>query len=290
MLILSRYGKRYDCLINLPATGYFYKVYSKFQLAANFFQYWLKASNAKGHGMHSPFVYEFITDVLNDKQTYPEYHKIEELRKKLLQDQTVLEIEDFGAGSASTRSSSRTIASIARNAAKPKKFGQLIYRIAKHYQSQHVLELGTSLGITTSYLASAHKETSVTTMEGAEAVAAVAGKNFRALEISSIKLVKGNFDETLDKVLKEMPQVDLAFIDGNHRQEPTVRYFEQLLKKVSNDSIIILDDIHWSEGMENAWTQVKANPAVRCSIDLFFIGIVFFRQEFREKRDFLIRF
>lgn len=265
-------------------------VYSPLIAAKKYFQYYINASNSKGHGMHSPFVFEFITKVMNDFTEYPVYAQVEGLRKKLLNDQTALSIEDFGAGSAKSKSNIRKVSSIAKNAAKPAKYGQLMYRMAKYYRSKTILELGTSLGITTAYLAAANPEATVITMEGAAAVAAVARKNFELLGLKNIEIVEGNFDDTLPKVLERLPQIDLAFVDGNHRQEPTQRYFTQLLPHINNDSLLIFDDIHWSRGMEAAWKYIVANDAVACDIDLFYIGIVSFRKEFREKQAFSVRF
>ncbi|HEV7781756.1 MAG TPA: class I SAM-dependent methyltransferase [Chitinophagaceae bacterium] len=265
-------------------------MFSKWQLAAKYLNYYLTASNGKGHGMHSPFIFHFITKVLNDKEHYPAYDKVEGLRNELLKDETLLAVEDLGAGSSLSKTNKRSIASIAKNAAKPKKFGQLLYRMVKAYEPAHILELGTSLGITTSYLAWANPGASVITMEGATEVATVAKRNFQQLGLTSIAMEEGNFDTVLAGVISRLPEVGLAFIDGNHRREPTERYFRDLLPKINNDSIMIFDDIHWSGEMEQAWETIKAHPSVRCTVDLFFIGIVFFRAEFREKRDFSIRF
>jgi predicted O-methyltransferase YrrM len=265
-------------------------MYSKPQLLLKYLQYYFTASNSKGHGMHSPFVFEFITKILNEKTVYPAYEKVEALRNQLLNNNTVLEVDDFGAGSVVDKKNKRTISSIAKNAAKPKKFGQLLFRMVKHYQPKTVLELGTSLGITTSYLSFAKPDARLITMEGSKEIAEVAKKNFKDLEIRNAEIVDGNFDNTLSSVVCELSPVDFAFIDGNHRKEPTERYFKDLLAKTNNDSILVFDDIHWSNEMEAAWETIKKDAAVTCSIDLFFIGIVFFRKEFKEKQDFVIRF
>ncbi len=265
-------------------------MYSKWQLAVKYLTYYLISSNGKGHGTHSPFIFHFITHVLNDKQHYPEYDTVESLRKQLLRDETVLTIEDYGAGSSIAKSSQRSIASIAKNAAKPEKFGQLLFRMIKAYQPRSVLELGTSLGITTCYLSMAKPGANLITMEGAGEVAIVASRNFEKMRIDNIVIEQGNFDHTLSSVIRRVSSVDFAFIDGNHRREPTERYFHELLNKTNNDSILIFDDIHWSREMEQAWETIKAHPSVRCTVDLFFIGIIFFRQEFQEKQHFTIRF
>lgn len=240
--------------------------------------------------MHSPFVFEFITKVMNDFTGYPDYDTIEALRKKLLADPAAITVEDLGAGSSKTRSSTRKVASIAKNAAKPAKYGQLMYRMVRHYGAKRILEMGSSLGLTTSYLGAADPEARVITMEGAPAVAALARKHFSALGLANIELVEGNFDNTLPAVLEMMPEIDFAFIDGNHRQEPTERYFNQLLPHIHNDTLLVFDDIHWSREMEAAWKHIVAHEAVTCDIDLFYIGIVSFRKEFKEKQGFTVRF
>ena len=265
-------------------------MYSKVHLGLKYLSFYLTASNKRGHGIHSPFVFEFITKVLNDKTAYPEYEIVENLRGILLQDETVLSVDDFGAGSAKDKTATRTIASITANAAKPPKFGQLLYRMVKYYRPQNIVELGTSLGLSTSYLSLAGPGSKVITMEGAPSVASRARQNFDSLNLKNIAIIEGNFNQTLASVLSQKPQVDFVFVDGNHRREPTERYFKQLLPSVHNDSILIFDDIHWSREMEQAWQAIIKNTDVRCSVDLFFAGILFFRQEFKEKRDFRIRF
>ena len=265
-------------------------MYSSFQLTLKYLNYYLAAANGKGHSIHSPFVFDFINNVLNDRTEYPDYNKIESVRKKSSKDQTVLTIEDHGAGSSSSTSKERTVSSIAKHAVKSKKYGQLLYRIVKYYHSNSIIELGTSLGITTSYLSWASPGGNVFTLEGSMEIASVARQNFKALEVQNVKLAEGNFDYTLPSVLYHLISVDLAFIDGNHRREPTENYFHWLLEKANSNSIFIFDDIHWSKEMEQAWQHIKEHPAVRCSIDLFFIGIIFFRQEFKEKQHFTIRF
>ena len=265
-------------------------IYTKLQFGFKYLRYWVKASNGKGHGIHSPFVFDFIKNVLNDNREYAAYSKVEKLRTSLLKNQKKLQVEDLGAGSLISSTSQRTISSIASHAAKPSKYGQLLFRLARYYQAKHIIEAGTSLGITTAYLAHANQDCSVVTLEGASEVADQAIKNFKDLQLNNIKLVKGNFDETLTQALKEWPAADLVFIDGNHRKDPTINYFNQVLDHVHNDTILIFDDIHWSNGMEEAWDTICANEKVTATIDLFFIGIVFFRKGIKNKQHFMIKF
>src|SRR4051794_37550550 len=109
-------------------------MYTNFQLAKKYLHYFLTASNGKGHGMHSPFVFDFILNVLNNKSNNIPPVEIEQLRKALLHDQRMTEVQDLGAGSRINTSKQRTVAELARTALKPKKYAQLLYRLVKHYQ------------------------------------------------------------------------------------------------------------------------------------------------------------
>jgi predicted O-methyltransferase YrrM len=284
MPTVSKSGSDEIPFVSLPA------LYNAFQLASRYLSYLLHASNGRGHGIHSPFVFDFVTKVLNDRRVPEAFRRIESYRQALHQSRDTVTVEDFGAGSAFGSARERAVAQIARRAAKPARYGRLLYRIAEHYRCRHILELGTSLGVSTAYLASAPGVSRVVTMEGARAIAARAREGFASLGLDNIRLVEGNFDDTLEGALGLLPQADLVFVDGNHREEPTLRYFRQCLQKSGSESIFIFDDIHWSPEMESAWAQIKAHPDVRCTIDLFFVGIVLFRDAFREKQHFVIRY
>lgn len=264
-------------------------MYSHGTIALKYLRHLSTASSGKGHGIHSPFVFEFVTRVLNDRTAYPAYDRIEQLRKKLLQDATPVPTEEYGAGSLSS-GPSRSVASIARGSAKSPRYAQLLFRIAQYYHAGYIIELGTSLGISAAYLGSASGESAVITGEGNHVLSATARNNFDRLGIRNVKVVTGNFDNTLPEMLQSVPHVDLAFIDGNHREEPTLRYFNTILPALSSSSALVFDDIHWSREMESAWGRILAHPSVMMSVDLFFLGIVFFRPDFLVKQHFRIRF
>jgi predicted O-methyltransferase YrrM len=256
--------------------------YSPAKLALKYLGYFILAKNGKGHGVHSPFVFDFIVQVLNDKRHYYAYTEVEHLRKQLLNDERFLEIEDLGAGGRGAAPVMRRIREVARNMAKPARFGQLLFRMVNYYAPSSVLELGTSLGLTTAYLA--HSPAPVVTIEGAGATAAQALRNFEALNLRNIRLLQGNFDELLPRLLETIGTPGFVFVDGNHR------YFNLLVAGATADTILVFDDIHWSTEMEAAWKQIRAHPAITLTIDLFFIGIVFFRKEIKVPQHFMIRF
>ena len=254
-----------------------------------FFRYFFAAQNE--HSLHSPFVFQLYTQIIRPKkQVQPSvFQAIESIRKRLLQDNTEIEVQDFGAGSRVNNSPKRSIQHITRNAEKPVKFARLLYRLVQHFNPKTIFDLGTSLGMTTAYLAKAKSDNQLFTFEGCPQTAAIARQHFESLGCQNIQLVVGNLDETLPKQVQAINQLDFAFFDANHRYEPTVRYFETCLTKATESSVFVFDDIHWSSEMEQAWRYIKAHPQVSITIDLFFVGLVFFRTQ-QPKQDFVLRF
>lgn len=199
----------------------------------------------------------------------------ENLRKKLLRDNREIEVLDLGAGSHHHSGTKRKIANIARTSLTTPKFSTFYQRIIAYYNVKNSIELGTSLGINTLYLAS-KDNTHVTTFEGSKAIAENAGFTFAFAKAKNITLIEGDINTTLPTFLQTSGKIDLAFIDANHRHDPTLHYFDWILGKTHTQSIIILDDIHYSKEMEKAWTQIKNHPLVYASADLYRCGIVFF--------------
>jgi predicted O-methyltransferase YrrM len=256
----------------------------------SYLRYWLRSGNA--HGLHSPFIYGLYTTVICHNGTFQAFGPIEARRRELRQSTQRIAVTDFGAGSqvAGASGRERKLCDIARHAAKPPRLAQLLFRLVNHFQPATILELGTSLGLTTAYLAAADSRNQVITFEGCPNTAAVARETFEKLHLLNVQLVTGNLDQTLPATLAELAKpVDFVFFDGNHRYEPTLRYFEQCLDKAHENSVFVLDDIHWSAEMEQAWAAIKSHPAVTVTVDLFYVGLVFFRRK-QPKQNFWLRF
>ncbi|GAB3306964.1 class I SAM-dependent methyltransferase [Hymenobacter tenuis] len=256
--------------------------------AVSYLRFLLHSGNA--HGLHSPFVFGLYTHVVNHTGHFRAYDAVEARRQELLADPGSIQVQDFGAGSHTGAGRVRQVRDIARTAAKPPKLGQLLFRLVNHFQPRTVLELGTSLGLTTSYLATANTRAHVLTFEGCPQTASVAQDTFTKLGLRNVELVEGNLDATLAPALAALKApVDFAFFDGNHRYEPTLRYFELMNQHRMEHSVFVLDDIHWSAEMERAWEAIKQHPDVTLTIDLFYIGLVFFRRN-QPKQHFSLRF
>lgn len=218
------------------------------------------------------------------------YEAVENRRTQLQASEQTITVTDLGAGSHVGAGQQRRVRDIARTAAKPRQLGQLLFRLVNHFQPRTVLELGTSLGLTTAYLATPNSKSQIITFEGCPATAAVARETFGRLGLRNVDLIEGNLDITLAPTLAALTApVDFVFFDGNHRYGPTIRYFEQCLTRRNDQSVFVFDDIHWSAEMDRAWQTIKAHPDVMLTVDLFFMGLVLFRKS-QPKQHFSLRF
>ncbi len=288
----------------------------RIKILVRFTRFYFRAKTQ--YNVHSPFVFDFVQNVLEDDRTFYVFRETDILRGELLASKDTIEVEDFGAGSVvDGLKKTRKVRSIAGSALSPAFQCEWFFRICELYKPLTVIELGTSLGVSTLHLAEGSpRAAKIFTLEGSPEIARLARRNFdwfydtfrktglkhndpsvlkfdtyahnfsTEFEKNKINIVVGRFENTLPEVLKSIKTLDLAFIDGNHRRVPTLEYFEQSLGKTHDDTVLIFDDVHWSEDMEAAWETIKAHPRVRLSIDLFWCGIVFFRNENREKEHF----
>lgn len=235
--------------------------------------------------MHSPFVYDLVTKCFNDKTKYPEYEILKSHRKALRSDTSTFEMKDFGQGSRVFKGSARKVSAVLKNAGMRKKRQRLLFRLAKYFNSENVLELGTSLGLGTVALSLSNEFSAINTVEGCPNTLSKAQEYFEKFNLHNIQIHQELFSEFLENT---STQFDLIFIDGDHNGERTLGYFNSLLKKVHNDSVIIFDDIYWSKDMTVAWQKIITNENVTVSIDTFQWGLVFFRKE-QPKQHFVIR-
>lgn len=235
--------------------------------------------------MHSPFVYDLVTKCFNDKKIYPEYEILKSHRKALRSDSSMVEMKDFGQGSRVFKGNARKVSAVVKNAGMRKKRQKLLFRLSKYFKSETVLELGTSLGLGTVALSLSNEFSAINTVEGCPNTLSKAQEYFEKFNLHNIQIHQELFSEFLENT---STQFDLIFIDGDHNGERTLGYFNSLLNKVHNDSLIIFDDIYWSKDMTVAWQKIIANENVTVSIDTFQWGLVFFRKE-QPKQHFVIR-
>lgn len=249
--------------------------------------HYLSVSKSK-FGIHSPFVYDFVTKALESPLPLEHSLKLKDFRNDLLRDSTVIEVLDFGVGSKVFNSNQRKISDIAKYAGISKTKAKLLQKIVYYFKPTSILELGTSLGISSAAMCIAAPSAKIISVEACPQTAAKAALNIQKHQLENITIEIDEFSNILPKIFQNNT-FDLIFFDGNHKKEATINYFEASLKSTHNDTLLIFDDIHWSIGMEKAWKYIKAHPKITLSIDLFHLGLVFFRKE-QVKQDFVIRF
>ena len=279
---------------------------SKIHQIGAFIRHFLTAWNTSGEAIHSPYLFRLVRFVLRDEDAYYCFRDIERRREFLLACEDSLDVVDYGsAGSPEGLHVQRRVCDIAKNHLESARVGQVLFRIVNFLHEEekrplNILELGTSLGITTAYLASPDSRNKVLTMEGSEAVLRVAQGVWKMLKLENIEWIQGNIDDTLYNIYigergkvkgergKERGELDLAFVDANHTYEATMRYADFLLNRLTEKGILVLDDIHYSEQMERAWNELKADPRVTTSMDLYHVGLLFVDTHYL-KRHYRIR-
>jgi predicted O-methyltransferase YrrM len=198
-------------------------------------------------------------------------------------------VNDLGTGSEKLKSIKRKVSEIARNSPVPEKYGTLLSNLASEFGKPIIVELGTSFGISTMYMAASCPEALVYTIEGSTAIAEIAEQNFNNAGITNIKLLTGSFEEMLPGIVETGIKPGLVFIDGNHRKDPVLKYFDLLAEWSDYKTVIVIDDIYYSREMEEAWNEIKQNERVSVTVDIFRMGIVFFREGIN-RRDYTIRY
>ena len=226
------------------------------------------------HSIHSPFFFDFYVNVIKPSRKSEGYGELESVRTSLLENETPLSIDDLGAGSQS-HNGQTTIAAVAKASLSETRLSSLYEHIINYNESRYIVELGTSMGINTLYLAN-NNSRKVFTFEGSKSLIDIALTHFELFEKQNIKLIEGNIDKTLPQFLQGTEKINFVLMDANHRYEPTIRYFNQLVRRLTEKSIVVIDDIHWSPEMEKAWGELHKHELVYGSIDLYRCGILFF--------------
>ena len=252
----------------------------------NYFSFLFHSTNK--YGVHSPFVYNLIMQCFETKLDTKKSNQIKAYKAKLLNQNNTINVTDFGAGSRVFKTNKRKISAIAKNAGITTKRAKLLVNFVAYFKFENILEIGTSLGMGTHCLSLGNLNAKITTLEGCPETLRVAKESLESFNIDTINFVAGDFNKTLKKVLVNTTY-NLIYIDGNHQKEPTIAYFEACLKAKNEDSVFIFDDIHWSQGMNEAWQFIKNHEEVTLTIDTFFWGFVFFRKEQFQKEHFKIR-
>lgn len=262
-------------------------MYSFWYRLRQFLRFYLAADTR--YQVHSPFVFEFAGEVLEDDRWYYAFEDVEAIRARMLNSDVTLNMTDYGASDAGKAPVEKQapLRGVARVAASSPAQGRRLFRLVRWLKPGRILELGTSVGVGAMYLAAAAREARLLSLEGSEACVHVARANLGILNLNHrAEVIQGAFSDTLPGALQSLGQVDLAFFDGHHRKAPTVAYFEQCLSHVHERSVLVFDDVYWSPEMTAAWEQIRQHPRVTLSIDCYDLAFVFFNPDIKEKQHF----
>lgn len=262
-----------------------------FYRALSYLKHRISAWNTGGEGIHSPSLFYLVRFLFPRQHAYYVWEEIEDRRRAMLHAPKPIAVTDYGTG----KDSVLQIRQIAHKHLESRTAGELFFKLIIHQRHQlqrplNIVELGTSLGLTTAYLASPCKDNRVTTFEGNKPTLEVAQLNWKKLGLNNIEAVVGNLDHTLlnSRAYASKEPLDFLFMDANHRSEPTLRYFDALLGQLHEKSIVVVDDIHHSPDMNKAWQALKKREQVTSSIDCYAFGILFFDSHYL-KRHYIIR-
>ncbi len=250
-----------------------------------YLKFFTKSTNQ--HGVHSPFVYNLVTKCFYKKTDASSFKLFSKIKDEARINKTFIKVIDFGAGSKVFKSNNRKVSKIAKVSAISNKKAKLLIRLIAYFKPENILEIGTSIGLGTSAIKIGNMDAEIATLEGCPETSKIALELFKKNNFNRINLIKGDFKETLPKVIKQQ-QFNFIYFDGNHNKKATLDYFNTCLPTINNNSVWIFDDIYWSKEMKSAWSEIKKHPEVKVTVDIFHWGIVFFRKE-QEKEHFKIR-
>jgi predicted O-methyltransferase YrrM len=240
-------------------------------------EYYKKAKTI--YQTHSPFLYEIYAHVLNTDRVYYDFPEIEKIRKELSGSNQSVECKEFDAGSKVWKGKNRTVSKIASSGISDEKRCRNLFNLVNYFAPNNILEFGTSLGINTLYLATSRKKANIDTVEGNKELQAIARQNAENLSLNNINFHPCTFEEYLEKLPPEL-KYDIIYLNGNHTYEATTWYFQRLLPNISDKGVVVVNDIHWSEGMYNAWNVLKSHPRIQTSVETAYVGYLFLNKDF----------
>lgn len=241
-------------------------------------RYFLCSRHGRGHGIHSPFVFDLINSVLRKEVPGKDIDAVRYIRDKMYGSGITVRVNDLGTGPVRKSSPGRRLSNIAKRSSVHDRYGRILYNLASRYNGEKILELGTSVGISTIFISRGAPFSRIISIEGCPVLAGIAKENLSEAGMGNVEILTGHFDEQLSLILKKDFRPSMVFVDGNHTGEAAIKYFRLFKKLLPPDSVIVFDDINYSSDMNKGWNEIKSDPQVSLSIDVFQMGMIFFKK------------
>lgn len=240
----------------------------------------------KGYGVHSPFVFNLITKVINESCSYYSFCDIELLRKQLLfRDQLIAYPGRQQRGCIRQR----TVGEIVEREAIKPKHGALLFRLTNYFKSKNILQLGPSMGLSTLYLTSYAPGLKCIALESVPEFATIARLVFEKEGKNPVDLRIGAYADLLPQALEDMGKTDFIFFNTLYEQHNNLSLFNECMKYIHEDTVFVLEGIKVSSKMRELWQNICARPDVTVTVDLYSMGIVFFNRKLH-KRNYKVYF
>lgn len=256
----------------------------KLFIVYEYIKYWFKAKGL--HGVHSPFVTSFIQEVLKPNLPKEDKIKVNNYKNVLLINNEIIEVNDLGAGSKKL-TKYRKVSDVFKISSSKMKFGKLLFNLAKFQKSKVIIEFGTSLGFGTLHLQNGANESHVISIEGCKNTYAFTKNHFPLGPKTELKL--STFQDYIDKNLNAIKTSKLIFIDGHHDGDFLNLYLDQIDNYIQDDTMIVIDDIRWSQSMFTTWKNLIECEKYHVTIDLFRMGILI-KKPTQQKEHFVLRY
>lgn len=247
--------------------------------AAAYIRHLLSARSTAGHGVHSPFIYDFLTTAVRNKSDGHIVSHVEGLRREMLSDIRRIRVTDMGLGSLTKKGEERRVSDIAGSTALPGREAGLLSRIVSGSafrvpREGIILELGTSLGISTLAMSLAAPKHKVVTVEGCPVLAEIAASNLERHGAENVTVLNMEFSAALRQLRDEGQKVVFSFIDGNHRGTALTEY-AGLIAEMGEEMIVIADDIHLTRDMYRGWKKLVGSGIAPVTMETLRFGILF---------------
>ena len=218
---------------------------------------WLKylLQRKSKYNIHSPFVFDFVTKVLNDHGSNRDYDTIMRIGRLLDKKKHI---------------------SFAK-----RKRSRLLYRVIQHYEPDSVVSFGSITALNATALALGNLQTKVYLEQSEDFL-----ETLNAMGVINVRLIQpAEFDSEHFRRLN----TGFVFFGRDSFEDDTWDYLTDCLNYKTADSVFIFEGIHHNRDIEDAWEEIKADEDVSVTFDLYSIGMVFFREGI-EKQDFVLKY